>query len=148
MFRKATTIIANHPNEYSELCQISRWSFFCKNIGFKPLTIFTKSSILDAWQGSEYASDINTSIKMQYKTFKGRIRTLLKKTVIKWLGWKKYQNRGKSFIFYIFLRRNRSNSPQQYNEWDSTICVFQWICEIFKNTIFIEHQWATVFKKM
>ena len=43
---------------YSDSCQISKMKRFAKIINsFKPLTIFTKHSILDIWQGSEYASD-------------------------------------------------------------------------------------------
>ena len=35
--------------------------FFEKVVeGFQPLTIFGKRSILDVWQGSEYASDAET----------------------------------------------------------------------------------------
>ena len=42
--------------------------------GFQPLTIFTKSSILDVWQGSEYPSvidneDNNTKGKMMLVDF-------------------------------------------------------------------------------
>ena len=41
---------------YSEPCQTSKMEFFAKLVkGFKPLTIFVKSSILDVWQSSEYA---------------------------------------------------------------------------------------------
>ena len=43
---------------YSELCQIYTMKLFAKTVnGYKPLTIFAESSILDVWQGSEYASD-------------------------------------------------------------------------------------------
>ena len=68
---------------------------FC---GFTPLIIFAKNSILDDWQGSEYASDINITRQIQYKilkekirtlriqckVFKGQTRTLRKKTEKKW----------------------------------------------------------------
>ena len=39
---------------YSELCQIYTMKLFAKTVnGYKPLTIFAESSILDVWQGSE-----------------------------------------------------------------------------------------------
>ena len=40
---------------YSEPCQTSKMGFFAKiTEGSKPLTISTKSFILDVWQGSKY----------------------------------------------------------------------------------------------
>ena len=45
---------------YSEPSQTSKIELFEKVVnGFQPLTIFEKSSILDVWQGSEYASGNN-----------------------------------------------------------------------------------------
>ena len=42
---------------YSEPCQTSKKELFAKTVNsWMPLNIFTKSSILDVWQGSEYAS--------------------------------------------------------------------------------------------
>ena len=42
---------------YSEPCQISKLQLFAKKVnGFQPLTIFAKRFILNAWQGSAYAS--------------------------------------------------------------------------------------------
>ena len=42
---------------YSEGCQPSKVEFFGDVVNsFQPLTIFAKRSILDVWQGSEYAS--------------------------------------------------------------------------------------------
>ena len=41
---------------YSDSCQISKMKRFAKIFNsFEPLTIFTKHSILDIWQVSEYA---------------------------------------------------------------------------------------------
>ena len=41
---------------------------FEKNIeDFEPLTIFAKRSILDAWQGSEYASDADAYFGLRKK---------------------------------------------------------------------------------
>ena len=41
---------------YSEPCQVSKLERFPKKVnGWKRLTIFAKHSILDVWQGSEYA---------------------------------------------------------------------------------------------
>ena len=34
--------------------------------GFKPLSIFARSSILDVWQGAEYASDSGQWLKDNY----------------------------------------------------------------------------------
>ena len=53
--------------------------------GFQPLTIFTKSSILDVWQGSEYPSvidneDNNTKGKMMlvdFDDFEGKFKSNL-----------------------------------------------------------------------
>ena len=63
-----------------------------------------KNSILDVWQGSEYTSDILTTRQIRYKVFKGKIRTLRKKTEKKWIWWKKSPNISKNFIFYIWQR--------------------------------------------
>ena len=42
---------------YSKPCQITKRQIFWKIVnGLQPLIIFTKSSILDDWQCSEYAS--------------------------------------------------------------------------------------------
>ena len=42
---------------FSEQCQTSKMGIFCKTVnGFQSLTISVKSSVLDIWQGSEYAS--------------------------------------------------------------------------------------------
>ena len=44
----------------SESCQTSKMALFAKLVdGWNPLTIFAKSSILDVWQGSENAFDVN-----------------------------------------------------------------------------------------
>ena len=44
---------------YSELCQTTKMKRFTKIvINYESLTIFAKCSILDVWQGSEYASVI------------------------------------------------------------------------------------------
>ena len=60
---------------------------------------------------------------------------------------------GKNFTFYVFLTRNKSNSLQHDNEWDSGTSVFQWnfasvFREIFKNILLKEHLRATAFKEM
>ena len=48
---------ASITEAYSEHCQTSRMERFMKIVnGQKPLTIFAKCSILNVWQGSEYAS--------------------------------------------------------------------------------------------
>ena len=47
------------PEAYSEPCQTSKMELFVKMInGWKPLTIFAKSSISDYCQCSEYASTL------------------------------------------------------------------------------------------
>ena len=46
-----------YSEAYLEHCQRSKMELFEKIIeGFEPLTIFEKRSILNFWQGSEYAS--------------------------------------------------------------------------------------------
>ena len=43
------------PEAYSDPCQTSKIERFAKIVNdWKPLTIFAKHSILDAWQGSVY----------------------------------------------------------------------------------------------
>ena len=49
---------------YSEPCQTPKIELFVKIVsGWKLLTIFAKSFILDIWRGSEYASDPNEWLK-------------------------------------------------------------------------------------
>ena len=51
------------PEVYSEPCQMSKKGYFAKLVnGFWEMAfnaIFTKSPILDVWQGSDYASVSN-----------------------------------------------------------------------------------------
>ena len=50
-----------YPEAYSELCKLCKMEVFAKIVnGFQLITIFAKSSFLDVWQGSEYAT-INKS---------------------------------------------------------------------------------------
>ena len=59
---------------YSEPCQTSKMERFTKIVNcLKSLTIFVKRSILDVWQGSEYAYAIYC-IKMISKTRKGSVK--------------------------------------------------------------------------
>ena len=52
---------------YSEHWQQSQIELFAKIVnGFQPLIIFTKSSILDVWQGSEYASGVSGFILFSF----------------------------------------------------------------------------------
>ena len=45
-----------HLEVYTKPCQIFKKKCFAKIInGFLPLSIFAKRSILDIWEGSEYA---------------------------------------------------------------------------------------------
>ena len=49
---------------YSEPCQTSKMEVFTKIVnGFSFLTIFAKSSILDVWQDSEFASEANNDLR-------------------------------------------------------------------------------------
>ena len=54
MFRKIKYIVFKIKAElYSELCQTIKTGRFAKRfINHKPLTIFGKCSLLDAWEGS------------------------------------------------------------------------------------------------
>ena len=56
---------------YSEHCQTSKMERF-ENIieGFEPLTVFAKRSILDVWQGSEYASTADAYFGLGKKLIK------------------------------------------------------------------------------
>ena len=57
MFCKIKYIVFKIKTElHSELCQTIKTERFAKRfINHKPLTMFGKCSLLDAWQGSEYA---------------------------------------------------------------------------------------------
>ena len=47
---------------YSEPCQASKMKRFAKIVhSFQSWTIFAKHSVLDFWQGSEYANDLQVS---------------------------------------------------------------------------------------
>ena len=47
----------------SESCQASKLEHFTKIVkNEKPFTIFVKTSILDVWQGSEYASELASKV--------------------------------------------------------------------------------------
>ena len=51
------TNLAANIEVYSESCQISKFKYFSYIVdSFQVLTIFEKSSILDFWQVSEYAT--------------------------------------------------------------------------------------------
>ena len=53
---------------YSEPCQTSKVEIFAKIVnGFCQLTIFSKRSILDVWQGSEYASGMSLRVTTGYE---------------------------------------------------------------------------------
>ena len=72
-------MLVTYPEAYSEPCQISKIKSFEKIInGSQPSTIFTKISILDVWQGSEYAF-AKTSLRLskhfvnRYKLVSGKL---------------------------------------------------------------------------
>ena len=47
----------------SESCKTSKMELFAKIVkNEKPFTIFVKTSILDVWQGSEYASELASKV--------------------------------------------------------------------------------------
>ena len=55
---------ANPAEAYSEPSRTSTMELFMKIVnGLNPWTIFPKSSILDIWRGSEYATDLKHSDK-------------------------------------------------------------------------------------
>ena len=55
--RPVTSKLQYRPEVYSEPFQTSKIERFMRTVdGFYPLTTFEKCSILDIWQGSEYAS--------------------------------------------------------------------------------------------
>ena len=48
-----------YTGAYSEPCETSKMVPFAKIVNsYVPLTVFTKCSILDGWQDSEYASGV------------------------------------------------------------------------------------------
>ena len=55
-------VLASEAN--SESCQTSKMEFFAKIVkNYKPFNIFAKTSILDIWQASEYASELASKFK-------------------------------------------------------------------------------------
>ena len=49
---------------HSKPCQTAEMELFAKIVkNEKPFTIFAKTSILDVWQGSEYASELASKVK-------------------------------------------------------------------------------------
>ena len=51
-----------HPAAYSEPCQTTNMEYFAKIVNdFQRLAIFAKRSILDIWEGCEYANVIMTA---------------------------------------------------------------------------------------
>ena len=60
-FRKS--LMGSEPN--SESCKTSKMELFVKIVKKeRPFTIFVKTSILDVWQGSEYASELTSKVRM------------------------------------------------------------------------------------
>ena len=54
---KQNTFVEKISEVYSKHCQTFKMEIFAKIVnGFQPLTFFAKSSIVEVWQGSEYAS--------------------------------------------------------------------------------------------
>ena len=81
---------------------VFRLDWIWEYAGWKPLTIFAKISILDAWQSSEYASDcIN---QMTYFRYHNKLRT----------AWKVSE-----FFWYVFSRIRT-----EYGEILRTQCTF------------------------
>ena len=51
-----SSMFKTYPEAYLDACQTSKMERFAKIVnGWIPFTIFAKCSILDVWQGSEYA---------------------------------------------------------------------------------------------
>ena len=64
---KVFTIILKQPEAYSETSQTSKTECFAKIVDSeKPVTIFSKFSILNIWQDSEYASDNHFQISPRF----------------------------------------------------------------------------------
>ena len=60
-FRKS--LLGSEVN--SESCKTSKVKLFAEIVKTeKPFTIFVKASILDVWQGSEYASELASRVKV------------------------------------------------------------------------------------
>ena len=56
---KGLISVVEGTEAYSEPSQTSKMDSFAKIVnGVQPLIIFAKHSILDVWQGSEYASEV------------------------------------------------------------------------------------------
>ena len=62
-FPQVVTGLGSEAN--SESFQTSEIELFAKIVrNEKPFTIFVKTSILDVWQGSEYASELASKVKV------------------------------------------------------------------------------------
>ena len=66
-----------------QTCQISKKELFSNIVwGWKPLTIFEKSFILDVWHGSEYASEHILLLKVDMQNKRERCAKNIKVTIL------------------------------------------------------------------
>ena len=54
----------------SEYCQTSKMKLFATTVkSWKPISIYAKTSTVDVWQGSEYASELASKCKLRMLQF-------------------------------------------------------------------------------
>ena len=110
---------------YSEPCWASDMEFFVIIINiWKPLTIFTKCSILDVWQGSEKFLSITFMGDCRYILNLGRCCPKLP-----------YLCFGTMTIWRWILRRSREGSSRWYiRQWENSI--LSWVMVVLSRTFF------------
>ena len=108
--------------------------------GFQLSTIFTKSSILDVWGGSEYATDISPNINH----FLTRFNAL--QTGVAYLYPLKTSESLKVFLFLSLSEQSCRSAACSYikkKRHQHNCFPRNEICNIFDNFFFAEHLWVT-----
>ena len=96
-----------NPEVYSELCQMSKMECFAKIVySFQSLTIFSKLSILDVWQGSGlwnyFAVLLREELKLKIQmAYEGFINSENMKSFMKLLFRKKQFKLTKSAFYFL-----------------------------------------------
>ena len=102
-------IFMSVAESYSEPCQTSKMKCFPKRVnGQKPLSIFTKHSILDAWQGSAYDSVLGSNKSKKNHPFSMYAKCFEKLTFLTPLiCTRRCVIRGKCYFFEKYCVRNK-----------------------------------------
>ena len=127
-----------HAEVYSKPCQTSNMERFVKIVNrFWPLTIFTKQSILDVPQGSEYASDMPMCIilKLAWVSYAIRIDTWSKYlTLTRFLPLASFYTPWKHKKNSSFLMFSGGMEREQWHEMDLKSHVSMLLCCVVVTT--------------